>query len=81
MRRRRDTNARALRDEMSALVPVVYYAAALGCADRGEAWCGLSELSELARRLGVECPPSLAELAAEPSSVDRWAARNGLIRR
>ena len=65
-----------LRDEARALVEVVYFAAALGAEDDG--WSGRTQLVELAARMGVEDPPSLAELVADPDRINVWAVGAGL---
>lgn len=66
----------ALRDEARALVEVVYFAAKFGADDDG--WSGRTQLVELAGRMGVEDPPSLAELVADPDRINVWAVGAGL---
>jgi hypothetical protein len=79
VRRRRNANLRALREEAAAQVAVVFYATKLGGRDPG--WCGYTTLSQLAEQLGVEPLPSMDELVEDPDRVDAWASRCGLVRR
>ena len=74
--KRVDEDLWALRDEARAEMEVVYFAATLGAVDAGRT--GRALLAGLAARMGVEEPPSLEELVADPDVINVWAVRAGL---
>lgn len=72
MRRRRALgDVSALREEARGLVEITYFAVMLQADERTlRSW---DRLVEIAGELGVEEPPSLAELAGDPALIDDWA--------
>lgn len=74
-----DADLAALREDAENVMEVVSWAARLGASSDG--WSGRAMLADLAERLGVEAPPSLAVLVERPAALDEWGTRVGLNRR
>lgn len=75
-RRRAPGDVSALREEARGLVAITYYGVALQADE--PTLRSRDRLVEIAAELRVEAPPSLAELAGDPSLIDDWARRVGI---